>query len=137
MGFIKMLIGLPILIVILIFSFVNNDYATFNLWPFAFEVTVSLSVAIVFLIILGFLLGWFFIWLSYAPIRKALRQQKKQNKKLSKEQQKLAEKVSGLQSNLENIKAAAPQAPKVPLKDKIKNAFKRQPQEDASQNVNR
>ena len=39
MGFIKMLIGLPILIIILIFAFVNNDLATFNLWPFYFEIT--------------------------------------------------------------------------------------------------
>ena len=57
MGFIKMLIGLPILIIILIFAFVNNDLATFNLWPFYFEITVSQSVAIVFFILLGFLLG--------------------------------------------------------------------------------
>lgn len=137
MGFIKFLIGLPVLIVILIFSFVNNDYATFNLWPFALEVTVSLSVAIVFLIVLGFVLGWFFTWLSYAPVRKALRQQKKENRKLSKEQQKLVEKVSGLQSNLETIKATVPQPPKVSLKDKIKNAFASKPKDDASSSVNK
>ena len=52
MGFIKMLIGLPILIIILIFAFVNNDLATFNLWPFYFEITVSQSVAIVFFFLL-------------------------------------------------------------------------------------
>ena len=51
MGFMKLLIGLPILIVILIFAFVNNDLATFDLWPFYFEITVSLSVAVVFFIV--------------------------------------------------------------------------------------
>ena len=39
MGIIKILIGLPIFLVILIFAFVNNDLATFNLWPFSFEIT--------------------------------------------------------------------------------------------------
>ena len=71
MGFMKLLIGLPILIVILIFAFVNNDLATFDLWPFYFEITVSLSVAVVFFILLGFILGLVWMWMSYAPVRKA------------------------------------------------------------------
>lgn len=126
MGFIKMLIGLPILIIILIFAFVNNDLASFNLWPFYFEITVSLSVAIVFFIFLGFVLGLTWMWMSYAPVRKALRQQKKKNKKLSKEQRKLAEQVNGLQTNLETIKAVhATTAPKTSFKDKFKAAFAR------------
>ena len=123
MGFIKMLIGLPLLIIILIFAFVNNDLATFNLWPFYFEVTVSLSVAVVFFILLGFILGMLWMWLSYAPVRKALRQQKKQNKKLSKEQQKLVEKVSGLQSDLDTMKAADARQPKPSFGQRLKQIF--------------
>ena len=107
MGFMKLLIGLPILIVILIFAFVNNDLATFDLWPFYFEITVSLSVAVVFFIL--------------------LRQQVKQNKKLSKEQQKLVEKVSGLQSNLDSFKAAEAAKPKPTIKERFKAAFSRKP----------
>lgn len=105
MGFIKALIGLPIFAILLIFAFVNNDLATFSLWPFSLELTVSLSVAILFFVIFGFVLGNFFSWLSYAPIRKDLRKQKKKNKKLSKQQQILTETVSDLQGNLEQIKA--------------------------------
>lgn len=105
MGFIKLLIGLPILVVILMFAFFNNELATFNLMPFDFEITVPLSVAILFFIILGFFLGCFFSWISYAPVRKDLRQQKKENKKLSKQQQILTETVTGLQGDLELIKA--------------------------------
>ena len=127
MGFMKLLIGLPILIVILIFAFVNNDLATFDLWPFYFEITVSLSVAVVFFILLGFILGLVWMWMSYAPVRKALRQQVKQNKKLSKEQQKLVEKVSGLQSNLASFKAAEAAKPKPTIKERFKAAFSRKP----------
>ena len=136
MGFIKMLIGLPILIIILIFAFVNNDLATFNLWPFYFEITVSQSVAIVFFILLGFLLGLLWMWLSYAPVRKALRLQKKQNKKLNKEQRKLAEQVSGLQTNLETIKAVHAAAPNPSLKERLKAAFSRKKKDSETPDAN-
>jgi len=105
MGFVKTIIGLPIFVILLIFAFVNNDLATFSLWPFSVEITVSLSVAVLFFVILGFVLGSLFSWLSYAPLRKDLRKQKKKNKKLSKQQQILTETVSDLQGNLEQIKA--------------------------------
>ena len=136
MGFIKMLIGLPILIVILIFAFVNNDLATFNLWPFYFEVTVSLSVAVVFFVLLGFVLGLLWMWLSYAPVRKALRQQKKQNKKLSKEQQKLVEKVSGLQSDLDTMKASEASLPKPSFGQRLKAFFARRSKEGENSGTN-
>lgn len=105
MGFIKVLIGLPIVIVLLIFAFVNNDLATFSLWPFSIEITVSLSVAVLFFVVFGFFLGSFFSWMSYAPLRQDLRKQKKKNKKLSRQQQILTETVSDLQGNLEQVKA--------------------------------
>lgn len=105
MGFIKALVGLPIFAILLLFAFVNNDLATFSLWPLSIEVTVSLSVAVLFFVIFGFLLGNLFSWLSYAPLRKDLRKQKKKNKKLSKQQKLLTETVSDLQGDLEQIKA--------------------------------
>lgn len=124
MGFIKWLIGLPLLLVILIFAFVNNDLATFNLWPFYIEITVSLSVAIVFFIVFGFFFGHLYSWMSYAPVRKALRKQKKQNKKLSKEQLKLVKEMEGLHTNLETMEA---KLPKIGFKQRFKNIFKRKP----------
>ncbi len=124
MGFIKTLIGIPLLIVILVFAFVNNDLATFSLWPFYVEITVSLSVAIVFLLLVGFILGNFFCWLSYAPVRKALRAQKKQNKKLSKEQQKLTKEMEDLHENLANLKELEAQMPKVSKWERFKNWFR-------------
>lgn len=116
MNFIKMLIGLPVIIIVLIFAFVNNDLVTFNLWPFYFEVTVSQSVAIVFFVLFGYIYGKFNSWLSYSPVRKALRQQKKENKKLSKEQVKLSEKVTDLEGSITNLKEEAKDA-KLAAKD--------------------
>lgn len=123
MGFIKALIGLPLAFIVLVFAFVNNDMATFSLWPTAIEITVSLSVAIIFLLVLGYIIGWFFTWLSYMPLRKALRHQKKQNKKLSKEQEKLAKEVEGLQGNIESLRSAVPSEPKVSFKERLRKAF--------------
>ena len=131
MGFIKLLIGLPLVVVILVFAFVNNDLATFNLWPFYVEITVSQSVAIVSFVVFGYILGKVSSWMSYAPVRAQLRKQKKENKKLNKEQQKLTEKVSGLQENLETLKTQTAEIlpPKPTLKDMMKNIFKRKEKE--------
>ena len=130
MGFIKMLIGIPLLVVILVFAFVNNDLATFSLWPFYIEITVSLSVAIVFLIFIGFVIGSFFTWLSYAPVRQALRRQKKQNKKLNKEQQKLAREMESLHENLASLKELEAQLPKPSFGDKVKGLFRSSKKEE-------
>lgn len=134
MGFVKTLIGLPLLAVILVFAFVNNDLATFSLWPFYVEITVSLSVAIVFLLLVGFIIGWFFTWLSYSPIRQALRKQKKQNKKLSKEQQKMAKEMEGLHENLASLKELEAQQPKPTFGDKLKKMFGAGKAENTSNN---
>ncbi len=104
MAFLKTLIGLPILLIILVFAFVNNDLATFSLWPLSFEIEVSLSVVIIILLFFGFILGQFFAWLSYSPLRKELRSHKKNNKKLSKAQDKLTKEMENLQSDLQDFK---------------------------------
>lgn len=125
MGFIKILIRLIVLAILLVFAFVNNDLAAFNLWPFYIEVTVSLSVAVVFFVLVGFIWGKADSWMGYAPIRRQLRQQKKENKKLSKEQQKLAKEVEGLHENIFTLKEEKAAMPKPPLKQRIKAWFSR------------
>ena len=125
MGLIKLLIGLPLLLCICVLAFVNNDLVTFNLWPFYVEITVSLSVAIVFFIVFGFICGRLYSWLSNAPVRTALRQQKKTNKKLNKEQVKLEKKVEGLSTNIETLKEKEALIPKISLRQKLKNVFSR------------
>ena len=52
MSFIRMIIGLPLIVVVAVFAFINNDMANFSLWPFDVELTASLSVAVIFFIVL-------------------------------------------------------------------------------------
>ena len=122
MSLLKMLIGLPVLLIVFVFAFVNNDLVTFSLWPFAFEVTVSLSVAIVFLFAFGFVFGNIILWLSYSPVRRALRHHKRQYKKLDKEQQKLLKEMGMLHEDLERAKEFQPQKPT--WAQRFKNLFK-------------
>ncbi len=133
MSFVKMIIGLPLIVIVAVFAFVNNDMAVFSLWPFDIEITISLSVAIIVFIVFGYIVGKLDSWLSYAPLRSALRAQQKQNKKLNREQQELAGKVESLKGDLENAKtklelplAYLKNTPDKPgLKSKISNLFKR------------
>lgn len=124
MSFIKMLINLALIIVVLVFAFMNNDLATFKVWPFGIEITISLSVAVVFFVFMGFLWGKFDSWAANAPLRKALRHQKKQNKKLNKEQEKLTKEVVGLHENINTLKTQEKQNPKPSLGARISAFFK-------------
>ena len=123
MSFIKFVIGLPLIILLLVFAFTNNDLVTLKIWPTDIEVITSLSVTIVFLVVFGYIVGWFFTWLSYASVRSALRAHKKQNKKLSKEQEKLAKEVEDLHGNIETLKSSAPLPEKKGLTARLKSFF--------------
>lgn len=111
MNFIRKLIEIPLVIIVIVFAVINNDFATFNLKPFNLDITISLSVLILVLFFTGYLLGRLDSFVANAPLRAALRQQKKSNKvlnkeheKLNEEHEKLNEKFSHLQVNLETMK---------------------------------
>ncbi len=123
MNFIRRLIEIPLIIIVIIFAVINNDFATFNLKPFNLDITVSLSVLILILFFAGYLLGRFDAFVSNAPLRAQLRQQKKTNKALNKEHEKLHEKVSSLQENIENLKQKETLKPSVPFKQKLAAFF--------------
>jgi len=124
MLFFKILLGIPILVVLLVFAFVNNDMVTFSLWPTDIEITISQSAMIIALYALGYIAGWFFTWLSYSPIRRALRIQKKQNRKMTKEQEKLTKEVEGLRGNIDELKSNTPSKPDIGFAQRLKNIFK-------------
>lgn len=124
MLFFKIIIGLPLIVLLLVFAFVNNNMVELSLWPADLEITISQSVLIVFLYVLGYIAGWFFTWVSYAPIRRLLRAQRKENRKMSKEQEKLNKEVEDLRGNIDVMKAAMPSDPKPGFFARLKNIFK-------------
>lgn len=100
MSIIRMLISLPIIIIILVFAFMNNQLVTFNLWPFDIEMTVSFSVIVVALILFGFVWAKISSWFAYLPLRKDLMFCKRQVNKLHKENQKVNQEFQGLKGSL-------------------------------------
>ena len=123
MNFIRHLIEITLILVVIIFAVINNDFATFNIKPFNLDITVSLSVLILVLFFAGYLLGRLDAFVANAPLRAQLRHQKKANKALNKEHEKLHEKFSSLQENFEVLKHQEPQAPKIPFKEKVAGFF--------------
>lgn len=118
MTILSMFIYVPLLAVLLLFALINNELVSFSLWPLEIEMSVSLSVVVLFFTLIGFLWGRISAWFAYSPMRSALSLQKKENKKLSKEQQKLTQAVDGLKDNIESLKTI-PEA----LDKKEKNSF--------------
>ena len=123
MNFVKKLIGIPLIVIVIVFAVINNDFATFTLRPFDIDITISLSVLILVLFFAGYMLGRLDGYVANAPLRSALRAHKKTNKALNKEQEKLHATVSDLQENIEYLKSKEPEAPKVPLKEKVSSFF--------------
>jgi cell division protein FtsB len=108
MNFIKVIVGLPIIILIVVFAFGNNSSSSvvdlgFDL--FGLNIMARLDLAVILLVIFGYIMGRVDAWISYAPLRRTLRAQLKQNKKLSQQQQKLSEEVQGLKGTIENSKS--------------------------------
>jgi len=124
MTFFRILLGLPIVVLLLVFAFVNNDMVELSLWPTSIELVVSLSVLIVLLFLSGYILGCFFTCMSYSSIRKSLRVHKKEKIKISKEQEKLIKEVEGLRGNIDVLKSSMPPEKPVSFATKIKNFFR-------------
>ncbi len=123
MFFFKIIIGLPLIALLLLFAFVNNNMVELSLWPADIEITVSQSVLIVFLYALGYLAGWFFTWVSYSPLRRMLRAQRRENRKMNKEQEKLNKQVEDLRGNIDVLKSATPEKSKPSFKERLKKFF--------------
>ena len=123
MNFIRKLIGIPLIILVIVFAVINNDFATFTLKPFNLDITISLSVLILVLFFLGYLLGRLDGYAANAPVRSQLKLHKKTNKALNKEHEKLHATVSNLQENIEYLKNKENEEPKVALKEKISKFF--------------
>ncbi len=123
MKFLSKLIELPLIIIVIVFAIINNDFATFTLKPFNMDITISLSVLILVLFFVGYLVGRLDGYVANAPVRSQLKIHKKTNKALNKEHEKLHATVSNLQENIEYLKNKEPEASKVPFKEKVSNFF--------------
>lgn len=73
---ISWIVMIPFALVVIIFSAVNRDLVTINLWPLPHELTIPMFTLILGVFIFGFLMGGVVAWLSAGKSRVAARQQR-------------------------------------------------------------
>jgi uncharacterized integral membrane protein len=66
-------IMVPFALVVIVFSAVNRDLVTLNLWPFPNEITVPVFTMVLAVFIFGFLFGAIVAWVSASSQRRRAR----------------------------------------------------------------
>lgn len=64
---------IPFALVVIVFSAVNRDLVTLDLWPFPHEVTVPIFTLVLAVFIFGFLWGGIVAWTSAGDTRRRAR----------------------------------------------------------------
>ncbi len=79
------ILTLPLIIVTVVFAAANFDFVSLDLWPFAFSLSVPLSVLILGSLFLGVLIGGLAVWLSAGRTRRCARQARRRADELERE----------------------------------------------------
>jgi uncharacterized integral membrane protein len=95
----RVIIGLPLLIVLVVFALSNAEPVRLGIWPTDYTLQTPLSVAVLIGAAIAFLLGGFLVWLNELGQRRRAR--------------RAEENVRVLEERLEELKArmARPLAP--------------------------
>ncbi len=67
------IIMIPFAVVVIVFSAVNRELVTLNLWPFPHEITVPTFTLVLAVFIVGFLWGGGVAWISAGSQRRRAR----------------------------------------------------------------
>ncbi len=79
------ILTLPLIVVTVVFAAANFEFVSLDLWPFAFSVSVPLSVALLTSLVLGLLVGGLAAWLSAGGTRHRARQARRRADELERE----------------------------------------------------
>ena len=89
------ILSLPVIFFTISFAVSNRQPVSLTLWPFPFEMTVPVSLAVFLFALLFFVLGGFYFWVLNVPLR---TERYLQNKKIKE----LTERVADLQTKQES-----------------------------------
>ncbi len=70
----RLLIGLPLLLLLVLFALSNTAPINLGLWPFGYTLQVPLSLAVLGGMAVAFLIGALLVWLSELGMRRRARQ---------------------------------------------------------------
>lgn len=103
---ISWIVMIPFALVVIVFSAVNRELVTINLWPLPHELTVPMFTLILGVFIFGFLMGGVVAWLSAGKSRVTARQQRYRAEKAERE-------LRNLSNSLDNRERDAQQSTSV------------------------
>lgn len=87
---ISWIVMIPFALVVIVFSAVNRELVTINLWPLPHELTVPMFTLILAVFIFGFLMGGVIAWLSAGKTRVNARQLRHRAEKAERELRSLS-----------------------------------------------
>ena len=96
----KIIISTMFIIAIVTFATSNRDIITLSLWPFSYELSLSISTSIIFFTFSGFILGGFSSWLFNSKSRRLLRVEKKAAKNSNKEVKNKEKEINNLKNQI-------------------------------------
>jgi putative membrane protein len=85
----RLVIGLPLLLLMVVFALSNRAPVTLGLWPTDFSLEVPLSLAILAAMAIAFLVGGIFVWFSVLAQRRRARRAEQAVRLLEAEVQSL------------------------------------------------
>lgn len=94
----RLVIGLPLLLLMVVFALSNRAAVTLGFWPTDFSLEVPLSLAILAAMAIGFVVGGFLVWLSVLAQRARARRAEQAVRLLEAEVQSLKARLPSLPS---------------------------------------
>lgn len=101
------IIMVPFAVVVIVFSAVNQDLVTLDLWPFALEITVPVFTLVLSIFIFGFLWGAAVAWTSAAGSRRRARNAQWRAETAERELRALNNKLQDRERELEDARTSS------------------------------
>jgi len=96
----KLIISTFFIVAVVTFATSNRDAMILSLWPFNYELSLSISTSIILFIFIGFILGGFSSWLFSSNTRRLLKVEKKSVKNSNKEIKKKDKEINNLNNQI-------------------------------------
>lgn len=114
--FLTWLIMIPFALVVIVFSAVNRELVSLDLWPLPHEVTVPVFTLVLAVFIFGFLWGGIVAWVSASSSRHQARNAKWRADKAERELRSLSNKLDDRERELRKVQRDDESDAKLPAK---------------------
>ena len=114
---ISWIISLPLALVIIVFSLVNRDAATVDLWPFPVSVDIPLFALILASLMIGVLWGGLAAWMAAGRARKRAREMTRRADSAEMEVRHLEERAARLERSRDEARSVSAERALMPPAD--------------------